>query len=291
MDTSFIPIESIRERDIDLLLIEEFNSSNKFIDYFFKRCNLPSCDKFIGAWRSITEFGLGETDILIEYISGDKHIGLMIENKLDASFQDRQRERYGERERKYVDSGRFSEMYIVLVAPQKYIESQDEFSVSISYEILEKYYETLGTRRANFKKIVLRIACEKLRRGYMAVNSDIVQSFWLSYWKCATQSFSSLKMKLPKVVPDGSDWIELLAPEGTLRITHKLAQGSLDCIGLTKEQEKNLSHLYPGSEYKDFKSGRVFRIPTAPVNRKLSFESQIENLDVCFRDISVICSL
>lgn len=82
-----IPIESIRERDIDLLLIEELTVNNEFLNWLINQWHLPNADKLIGVWRSITDYGLGETDILIAYQSNINTIYIQIENKLDADFQ------------------------------------------------------------------------------------------------------------------------------------------------------------------------------------------------------------
>jgi hypothetical protein len=90
-------IETIHERDTDLILLEELNTNNHFANWFISQLELPDLSKNLGAWRSITGYGLGETDLLLSYHSSDKVIFVLIENKLDANFQDKQFERYQKR--------------------------------------------------------------------------------------------------------------------------------------------------------------------------------------------------
>lgn len=68
MEQTVIPIESIRERDIDLILLEEFWTDNAFCEWFIEELMLPPLISVNGAWRSISAFGLGETDLLFPTI-------------------------------------------------------------------------------------------------------------------------------------------------------------------------------------------------------------------------------
>ncbi len=41
MEQSILPIESIQERDVDLILLEELSTDNSFCDWFVRELNLP----------------------------------------------------------------------------------------------------------------------------------------------------------------------------------------------------------------------------------------------------------
>ena len=69
MDSNILPIESIQERDVDLILLEELSTDNGFCEWLVIELNLPKLTSVNGAWRSISDFGLGETDILLTYNS------------------------------------------------------------------------------------------------------------------------------------------------------------------------------------------------------------------------------
>ena len=63
MNQNLQKLESIQERDIDLLLLEELNVNADFTQWFVHQCELPSLSTFKGTWHSISDFGLGETDL------------------------------------------------------------------------------------------------------------------------------------------------------------------------------------------------------------------------------------
>lgn len=118
---TYLPVESVRERDIDFLLIEEMVSSGDFVDFITKQLDLLACSRVVSVERSVNDFNLGETDILVEYLSGSKRVGILIENKLDATFQPRQFQRYKARARQYRGGG-YDEVYCVLIASRLFTE-------------------------------------------------------------------------------------------------------------------------------------------------------------------------
>ena len=177
MEEHIIPVESIQERDVDLILLEELSVDNGFCEWLVNEANIPVLTKPIGAWRSITGYGLGETDILFSYISETKKVFVLIENKLDASFQDEQFTRYVKRAEKYEEDNSCDEARTLLIAPEMYCENQSDFENFVTYENIAKRLEFTGTKRNVFKSNLLKIASEKLRRGYNPINSIVVQIF------------------------------------------------------------------------------------------------------------------
>ena len=97
MEETILPVESIQERDVDLILLEELSTDNLFCEWFINELKLPNLTSVNGAWRSISAFGLGETDILFSYNSNSSKIFILIENKLDAVLQCDQFNRYIQR--------------------------------------------------------------------------------------------------------------------------------------------------------------------------------------------------
>ncbi|MDC3132627.1 PD-(D/E)XK nuclease family protein [Flavobacteriaceae bacterium] len=126
MEEKIIPVEAIQERDVDLILLEEFTTDNFFCEWFINELDLPKISEKLGVWRSITGYGLGETDILFSYKSESKTSYIMIENKLDASFQNKQYERYLQRAEKYVTDKSCDAAFTVLVALKLFCENQSE---------------------------------------------------------------------------------------------------------------------------------------------------------------------
>lgn len=281
MNHNYIPVESVQERDIDLLIIEELNVSLEFCDWFVNQLGLEKPSSKIKAFRSISDYGLGETDILISCQTRSKTKFILVENKIDASFQDNQFERYKERGDNYVNNNKCDEYQIVLIAPRSYCETQSSFSSFISYESIKKFFTDQNEARSNYKGEILSIAIEKERRGYKAINSIPVQAFWKSYYEFKNSNYKGFRMNKPDVVPYNSDWIQLLS-ERIKGVTfyHKLEKGFIDAT--IKENPDLKSKLPNWIEIVEHKKSISFRVKCCELNRTKSFSAQIEKVSDCF---------
>jgi hypothetical protein len=278
-DTNLLlPIESIQERDVDLILLEEFYTDDSFCEWFIDELGFPALTNKVGVWRSISDFGLGETDLLFAYISNDTKIGILIENKLDASFQDEQYNRYFKRAEEYVKKERFDKAFVVLVAPDLYCKNQSDFDFYISYEKIAERFAFTGSNRNLFKRELLQIASEKLRRGYQPINSEIVQAFWINYWQFKEEHFPCLEMKKPSIVPYNSDW-PMLTDKRIMKVQfyHKFGQGNIDATfkGISEEQEGIIKQLL-SDNIKLVKHSKSYslRIFTDKIDRTKKFQDE-----------------
>ena len=278
-------IEIVLERDVDLILLEEFNSNNYFAKWFVTKLELPTLTKNIATFRSISDFGLGETDLLFSYESNSKRIYVLIENKVDADFGDQQFERYQLRAEKYLTDAQCAECFIVLIAPRQYVESQNYFETHITYEDIKQYFEFSNDQRLLFKASLLEIAIEKLRRGYHPINSMPVQEFWHSYWSFKEKKYPEFKMNKPSIVPLGSDSIEMRHEDlKGLIFYHKLAKGYIDATfcGFPKELAFSIEMSLPENyAFVKHKSERFsIRQKIASIDRTEGFDSQVEIVEV-----------
>ncbi len=290
MEKNILPVEAIQERDVDLILLEELATDNAFCEWFINELGLPKISENAGVWRSITGYGLGETDILFSYNSESKRIYILIENKLDASFQDKQFERYIQRAENYVNDNSCDTAFAILVAPKQYCDNQSQFENFVSYEQISKRLEFTGTKRNIFKSNLLKIASEKLRRGYQPVNSKSVQKFWYSYWKLKEDKYPNLRMKKPDIVPQNSDWPMLYDDDlKGIVFYHKLGQGNTDVTfkKYPTETEYKIRDLLP-DKYELVKHSKSFsiRIFSGKIDRTKDFDIQnsvinkgLENLE------------
>ncbi len=282
MDNDILPVESIRERDVDLILLEELSINITFSEWFINELDLPKLTSMNGAWRSISDFGLGETDILFSYNSNDNRIFVLIENKLDATFQDEQFERYTKRANKYIEENKCDNCYVILVAPKIYCENQSYFENYLTYETIVTRFNFLGSKRYLFKKNLLEVAINKLRRGYKPVNSIPVQKFWHSYWDYRKVHFPNLDMKKPDIVPHNSDWPMLYDLElPNIIFYHKMAQGNTDATfkGYSQEVEFKIREILP--EWLTFvKHNKSFslRMFSEKIDRTKDFNQQIDSI-------------
>jgi len=242
--------------------------------------DLPKIYENLGVWRSITGYGLGETDVLFSYKSENERIYILIENKLDASFQNKQYERYLQRAENYVTDNSCDSVFTILVAPKLYCDNQSEFESYISYEQISKRLEFTGTKRNLFKSNLLKIASEKLRRGYQPVNSEPVQKFWYSYWKFKYGKYPNLRMKKPDIVPQNSDW-PMLYDDNLKGIVfyHKLGQGNTDATfkNFSNDTEFKIREILP-EKYELVKHSKSFsiRIFSGKIDRTMDFDNQKE---------------
>ena len=279
---NLLPIESVYERDIDLLLLEELNANQKFLKWITNTLGLPEFTDTNMALRSISDFGLGETDLLIKYNSKNKKVIILIENKLDADFQPEQAFRYKKRAEKYVAENICDKCHCILISPLEYCANQVEFDRYISYESIKDYFTSQDDKRSNFKASIFEIAIEKLRRGYKPTNSETVQKFWHSYWTFKNEYFKDLDMKEPKVVPHKSDWPMLYDKRlSNVIFYHKLSQGNADAT-FTKisenEKELLLKNIPKWAKYVEHSKTFSIRKPSKKIDRTLPFKGQIDEV-------------
>ena len=197
-----ISFKAIRERDTDILLLEELKCNRRFTDWFLHSIIVFEKDYTVeGAWHSISESGLGESDLVFKIRSGNEHILFMIENKIDADFMPDQAKRYRERGIRGFDAGECTSYKTVLFAPESYIQENKDFDHYLKYEDLREWLladKELG-ERGKFKAEILTIAIERLRRGYSAIINEKTTKFKWDYYNYVQENYSFLKMKRPKV--------------------------------------------------------------------------------------------
>lgn len=128
-------IESVSERDIDLLLLEELNVNESFRRWFIaKTLGLSHSNfGFVGAYHSIIDAAYGESDIVVGFRqTNGSHLAVLAENKIDADFQPRQAERYRHRGQSGIDDGTWSSFLTCLIAPQDFLDTRSEKLDSIA---------------------------------------------------------------------------------------------------------------------------------------------------------------
>jgi hypothetical protein len=90
----------IRERDLNLLLLEEMYSSADFREWIREKLRLP-CDTSFDSGRQFVVDAFGESDIELDFASECGVYRVLIENKIDARFHPDQILRYSKRAEYY----------------------------------------------------------------------------------------------------------------------------------------------------------------------------------------------
>lgn len=164
------PFETVEERDVDLLLLEEWRCSPAFRDGVHAVLGLESELNVRGAFHSLWTPRNGthrQSDCEVVYERpGAAPLVLLLENKIDATFQPEQIEGYGDRKRELEVAG--YEALTVLMAPQEYLtrntRDAQRFDRQLSYEAMLPLIERPAghPERAKHRGAMLRRAIAKV---------------------------------------------------------------------------------------------------------------------------------
>ncbi len=220
-------LASVMERDIDLLLLEEFSVAQEFGDWFCRLIKQEAVQS-LKAFHSVVDSS-GETDLLLKLSDGKTKTAVLIENKIAAPEQDRQAERYKMRGRCMLRSTDIDAFTTVMCAPQLYLESvvaSAGYDHYVSYESIATWFAGGNTKRMAWRARVMEEAISQSRRGYTMLVSQEATSFHLDYWRFLQRHFPSLQMRKPGNKGNKSNWIIMKGlgfPKG-VKLHHKLDQ-------------------------------------------------------------------
>lgn len=164
-----IKIDTTLERDIDLLILEEFISNSEFASIFLKAVGITNDYTVETAIHSKMDTEFGESDIVfILNINGIRH-ALHIEDKIGAIAMQNQSARYHDRAKKDIAQGEYDEYSVLIVAPEKYLEANKEahkYAHNVKYEQLRGYFSTKTDVRSKYKLALIERAITDQKNGY-----------------------------------------------------------------------------------------------------------------------------
>lgn len=281
-----ISISSVCERDIDLLLLEEFLASPAFLQWFVGQvASAPiKVKELLDAQQSVKQsYGESDLEVLIQDTAGNTTY-FLIENKIDAVFQPRQAERYQIRGRDYQLNENCTSFQTVLVAPKRYFASDTAlkgFEARLTYEEISNWFkhQKQAGARQRYKVALLQAAINKGIDGYRPVKDDAVTDFWHQYWQLSQAHSPALNMKEPGIKPRGASSI-LFSPGSlppTVTLVHKLSRGRVDLEFSGMGPQLNwLSQQFEGATDTDMrferagKSGCIsLQVPSLSITQKL----------------------
>lgn len=293
-----ISIAGVSERDIDLLLLEEFQSSRAFRQWFAAQVlgKARRLGELISAQRSVTH-SAGEIDleIVLSDESG-REVRILIENKVNAGFQPQQAERYRKRGESYVSRKAGAEYHTVIIAPSRYFgdtASTKGFDKRITYEAVLDWFthaHELGARRA-YKTTLLKSAIEKGTLGYQPEEDKPVTNFWRAYWRFARDHAPELEMKEPKQKPSRAGFIHFFPrslPRG-IEIHHKFKKGRVDMQvkgfgNRLNELHRSLHrHLRRNMTLKQAGKSGAIRVEVPALDPNRPFEEQLPQAQIGLR--------
>jgi hypothetical protein len=228
------PLDGIEERELDLLLLLELHTSPTFRELVFQQVTQCSERKFVGAWRSVSNH-LGETDLLLlSEVEGKGLVAILIEDKIDASFQHEQAERYRQRGRQGVADGMWDFFYTCLFCPMKYAPSTDTTTWDCVLTLEQIATHMRATADTDLKSAFLASALQQAVRKFEVggfVSDRAATAFWQEYQRICFMDYKDLSMTpLPPVQSRNAVWprfsVGLLPSD--VRLEHKAERGCVD---------------------------------------------------------------
>ena len=279
-------LASVAERDVDLLLMEEFHASDEFVAWFCNEIGIGGASP-AGAWHSLSDTD-GESDLLLRVLKEGRRIGILIENKIAAPEQDLQAERYHLRGIKSREQGKLDDYLTVMCAPSRYLDALSPTSVyqnRVSYEQIAAWFSAQPGRRAAWRHHIMLEAIEQGRRGYtMAVNAATT-AFHFDYWEHIQKRHPRIHMARPKSRGSKSSWIIFKGHDFSkgVNMHHKLDQQVLELgfPGRSIEEVLAAKSDWPDDIMPVQKGGTAslaIRVP--PVDMTLGLAAQLPAIEV-----------
>lgn len=305
----------VEERDIDLLLVEEFFANRSFFEWFSGRISLGPIDEYEVKHSLYREEKRGQTDIGLNlYTKGENgepyQTGVvLIENKVFAPFTDRQPERYAEECRRILESGELKTAVSVLVCPAAYARGLRElkyFDHHVSYEDIVGFLsgaranDDKTTLRYQYRSFMLEQAINRYRRGYNLVVNEAVTDFYGEYAEICRRNFPQLVMKEKASSKNGrpagsmtvyfnvDKTLEQHPFMPTVTMQHHLRRSNVKIVirgwgkyfdFLSKQAEADLQ----GTPYYMFKTGQsvCVAIDVPDVSNKMPVSDQVGAVEEC----------
>lgn len=197
------------ERDIDVLLQEEIVFNDRVRNLLSSRLKLESNLVVTQCALSVVD-KTGETDLLARFTDDTATGGvLLIENKIDASFQPTQPQRYKARAQEIAANGEIA--YCLLIAPERYkfgkADAVSHFDAFVSHEEIADAIASEQSARSRHRADILLRAVQQARSPYVAVPAPLATAMWQRIFKIANHDFPSLQMKQPGDKGPDSWWI------------------------------------------------------------------------------------
>ena len=226
-----LKINGIYERDIDTALSGLFCLSPDMQTWLINRCGAISTNFQLTKSTVSSQTYNGESDIEVRFANDNQDtIRILIENKIKSSFQPNQHKRYLERAKYLENLTRNTKVYILLLAPQTYSESQKDFEIVITYEELRAELSHLHSDLASYLVSLLSQAIERAVTGWNRVTDEPISNLWLKYYEIANSEFPELAMPEPAFnKPARAGFVRFnCIPKKRFKLMHKFSHGNID---------------------------------------------------------------
>jgi hypothetical protein len=207
-----LAVERKYERDIDILLAEEFTVSREFATWFWRHTRFAETDAKVSDVFVSRSDSTGESDLIVLYesLQGSRRFALMIEDKIDAPLQPEQVARYRIRGQASISDGAIDDFEVILCSPESYqaaLIQTASFDAFVSYEAISKFLkEHDATKRGVYRANFIAKAASRSANRWVRINDETTNAFWKSAYEFAARRFPILEMKKASFAKD-STWI------------------------------------------------------------------------------------
>jgi hypothetical protein len=202
------------ERDIDLLLAEEFAASPSFATWFLEQTN-----GFKKIQARVVEVGVsrsdatGESDLVVvfeEKQNARERYALHIEDKIDAPLQPEQEARYRIRAQAHIEKGLYSAFEVVLCSPKAYPLTHAEaarFDSCVHYEAISEFFKGQeNDARSAYRAEFVATAAKRCSNAWEQTPDPVTDAFWRTAYEIAAKEFPDLEMQPPRFTK-GQTWV------------------------------------------------------------------------------------
>lgn len=293
----YLIFDKIEERDVDLIVMRAFAESSQFLSLFLRKIGYQS-GTLISVEHSFFDNEFGESDITAIAMVENIRIGLLIENKIDAKAMPEQCARYTDRGNRGIGAGKYDKFAVFLIAPQSYIDSNDEaqkYTNRISYEELLQFFENTAKP---FDAEIVKAAVKKQAQGYTVQEVPSITDFWKKLYRYCCASSKQIEM-FAADGPKGprSTWPQFKIPLKGTALYYKANQGVCD-LQFSGKRHDSLRLKTELAEFIDIEMHWVdtgaslsLRIKVMPMDFKKPFENytlEIEKMSDAIERLTVL---
>ena len=265
-------MESVAERDIDMLIINKFMTDDQFVKAF---CDAVTNPKPLDTTNIVCEEihhsmmdNDGESDVFVLLDCSGMKIGLFIEDKIDAIAMPDQHGRYLVRAERDLNKS-YDDYRIVLIAPDDYDnEEARKYENRISYEYLK------DITKDPYSVALLEEAVREHKKGYEVVEDNRVTIFRQKYYQFVKTNYKQLNVReVPGPAGTNAVWVRFDTLKKGTSIQHKSDRGYVD-LEIAGYGNKT-AELYQSNKELLLKEG----LKVAMANKSAAIRAEVPSID------------
>ena len=281
-------IESVLERDIDLLMINKFINDPTILNIFLEKLGLLNKNYHLVDIEHSYSDKDGESDITLIIDNNINKYGILIEDKINAEAMDNQAGRYKLRGNTGIKQNKWDDFFVFIIAPEEYLKINDEadkYKYNISYEKLREYMiDDL------YAKTLFDFAIEKKPSIYVMNVDEIATALWNDYYKYIVEKYPNFIVDQPTPKGYKSSWFYFKTGYPKINIIHKIDDGLIDLSFEQMTQDKDLLEKY-GLITRNLGQSQIIRKVVPRINKHEDFNKQIDKINECLKAVDKLYSI